>query len=619
MNEAAARLPHALRHKIMSGGNEGSTEGHLLYGMLHVKIVGCKGLINSDRFNVGSLLRNRKQDKSDPYVTAFIGDYRLLKTKHIDDDLNPEFNEEFYCQVSHWTHGIVFKVMDYDNVTTDDVLGKYTLPVGELIRKVDEADAQQDSSLEVGDLKRVGVHKIAYLDGKKKHGSIEFFIEFIPTRMLSKSTEVPGVYFKSTVGNSVKLYLNADEDGTAPVIKYGGENDDDFVYSPPRLWKDIYDAFCNAKHFIYIVGWSVDTDQYLLRGQELLDSVSNGGLTSQIGPLLDAKANEGVVVNLMQWDDYSSTFGFPGMMSTFDEKSRTYFSTTKVNAVFVPMVGGETNNILQGQGKKMAFTHHQKFIIVDSPTDDGEGRELLAFVGGIDLTKGRWDNRQHALFTTLQGVHKGDAYGKCFKTNTTECGPRQPWHDIHSSVRGPEAIHLAIAFEERWSKQADAGLLISRARLGLDTEDTLRNSGGWQCQLSRSIDSRVNNFEPSVKQRMSREYVGHADKAERLWQPLNQSNTWSSRRFETASLSDLSYSRCLDQKKGRLVDKSIELSNVHYIRLAEHFIYVESQYFMGSSYMWDADQHVKCGKRLGQFYLDRQLTALRLALVGQGI
>ncbi len=58
------------------------------------------------------------------------------------------------------------------------------------------------------------------------------------------------------------------------------------------------------------------------------------------------------------------------------------------------MTGGETNTMFEGQSKKMAFTHHQKYIILDSPRADGEGRELFAFVGGIDLTLGRWDNQK---------------------------------------------------------------------------------------------------------------------------------------------------------------------------------------------------------------------------------
>jgi phospholipase D1/2 len=111
-------------------------------------------------------------------------------------------------------------------------------------------------------------------------------------------------------------------------------------------------------------------------------------------------------------------------MKTYDEKTRKYFTNSPVNAAFMNMVGGETNTLIENQSKKMAFTHHQKFIIMDSPKKNGEGRELRAFIGGIDLTEGRWDNQKHPLFRTLQSDHKGDTYGKCFRTSK-ENGPRQ--------------------------------------------------------------------------------------------------------------------------------------------------------------------------------------------------
>ena len=82
------------------------------------------------------------------------------------------------------------------------------------------------------------------------------------------------------------------------------------------------------------------------------------------------------------------------------------------------------STLLEGQSKKMAFTHHQKFIIMDCPKENGEGKELLAFIGGIDLTEGRWDNQKHPLFRTLRSLHRDDFYGKCFHTSK-EDGPRQ--------------------------------------------------------------------------------------------------------------------------------------------------------------------------------------------------
>ena len=128
---------------------------------------------------------------------------------------------------------------------------------------------------------------------------------------------------------------------------------------------------------------------------ELTKELAQGKYSPRLGELLLDKAEEGVVVNLMQWDDFSSNaLQQTGKMGTYDEHTRNFFKGTKVNARFMSMAGGETNTILEGLNKTMAFTHHQKFIIMDAPKSNGNGRELLAFVGGIDLTEGRWDNRQ---------------------------------------------------------------------------------------------------------------------------------------------------------------------------------------------------------------------------------
>lgn len=378
-----------------------SSNAHILWGMLHIKIIKCVGLRNTDRVvGLVSTFTKGRIDKSDPYVEAYLDEYRLLKTRVIDDNLDPVFEEEFHCPVAHIGETITFHVKDKD-VLKDESLGEYSLSVSDLIQTVTEQDIHENpqDKLVPGDLKRVGLHKVVYLSShpkkKEKYGTLEFMIEFIPTRLLPKTPEVPGIYFSTTHGNDVKLYMNADDDGSAPIVKYGGIHNDEKVWTPPRLWKDIYDAICNARHFIYVAGWSVDTDQYLLRGKELEEALADGKYTPRIGDLLKMKSDEGVIVNLMQWDDYSSNLSFPGMMKTYDEKTRNFFRNTKVNSRFMHMVGGETNTVLEGQNKKMAFTHHQKFIIMDAPKLDGSGGcELFAFIGGIDLTEGRWDNRQ---------------------------------------------------------------------------------------------------------------------------------------------------------------------------------------------------------------------------------
>ena len=80
----------------------------------------------------------------------------------------------------------------------------------------------------------------------------------------------------------------------------------------------------------------------------------------------------------------------------------------------------------------------------------------MAFVGGLDLTGGRYDTPEHELFSTLRTDHDGDFRNRNIKKEepTSEhIGPREPWHDIHSKVEGPVAKDVLMNFIERWRQQ----------------------------------------------------------------------------------------------------------------------------------------------------------------------
>lgn len=44
--------------------------------------------------------------------------------------------------------------------------------------------------------------------------------------------------------------------------------------------------------------------------------------------------------------------------------------------------------------------------------------------------------------------------------------------------------------------------------------------------------------------------------------------------------------------KNVLIDMSIHMAYVKAIRAAQHFIYIENQYFIGSSYNWSSNKDV---------------------------
>ena len=79
----------------------------------------------------------------------------------------------------------------------------------------------------------------------------------------------------------------------------------------------------------------------------------------------------------------------------------------------------ELTDALQNQFSSGAYTHHQKSVICDAdpgPTMAGgpggipgsSRRRLVAFVGGLDLTGGRYDTPDHELFKTLLTEHGND-------------------------------------------------------------------------------------------------------------------------------------------------------------------------------------------------------------------
>lgn len=112
------------------------------------------------------------------------------------------------------------------------------------------------------------------------------------------------------------------------------------------------------------------------------------------------------------WDDKSS-LNLPGplsaflaqnsgMMGTHDEVTRAYFSGSDVHCAVIQRSGGKGNRAGEGTIASAFFSHHQKSVICDAPPEEGQRyRKLVAFVGGLDLTKGAFA----ALETPVWCVH----------------------------------------------------------------------------------------------------------------------------------------------------------------------------------------------------------------------
>lgn len=414
----------------------------------------------------------------------------------------------------------------------------------------------------------------------KNRGRIKLKIRYRPVDSLaqSPSSAVPATYFKPVPNCHVQLFQDA-HCPPGSVMEIPGSSD--ALYGTPRrapgdarvrkrlynYFEEIYNAAINAQKLIYIAGWSVDTTLELLRTSKKKEEDSDEMDLSDeeekpltLGNLLIQKANEGVSVLLLVWDEVLSTnkvfFRSQGLMNTRDEVTRAFFKDTRVKAAVVPRIG-RAGQLVKAPLVPTMFSFHEKIVVIDIPAFDVPAtnavigprtRQLAAFVGGLDLTYGRWDTPAHSLYKTLDGEHANDFHQAMFSVNQGH-GPREPWHDTACMITGPVVRDIVCCFEERWRRQGLGNSFLYDVDNDKDlTDGALMHSESWTCQVFRSIDERSAVF--------GRETV---------------------RRLET--------------KKGRYIDRSIHHAFVHYTRAAKRFIYIEQQYFIGSSDQWLFNSH----------------------------
>ncbi|KAK3006978.1 hypothetical protein RJ639_015579, partial [Escallonia herrerae] len=539
---------------------------HLLHGNLDIWVKEAKNLPNMDVVhkklgemlgklpgNLNSKIEGTMSQKvtSDPYVTISISNAVIGRTFVLCNSENPAWMQHFNVPVAHYAAEVQFVVKDSD-VVGSQIMGAVGIPVEQVISGA----------------KIEGTYPILNASGKQCNPGAVLTVSVQYTPMdrdpLYHSgvgsgpayQGVPGTYFPLRKGGKVTLYQDAHvHDGCLPNLKlaHGMKHDHG------KCWHDIFDAIKQARHLIYITGWSVYHKVRLVRDDGRVSE-------SMLGDLLKTKSQEGVRVLLLVWDDPTSTSILgntrEGLMQTHDEETQHFFKNSSVQVLLCPRSAGK-GSWAQNQEVGTIYTHHQKTVILDADAGHYK-RKIIAFVGGLDLCMGRYDTPKHPIFSTLQTLHKDDFHNPNFTGPTDGC-PREPWHDLHCRIDGPAAHDVLTNFQERWLKASkprglqkmtrsrnDALLRIERITDVLGMEDapylSSDDSEAWHVQVFRSIDSNsVKGFPKDPKDATSRNLV------------------------------------C---GKNVLIDMSIHTAYVKAIRAAQHFIYIENQYFLGSSYNW---------------------------------
>jgi len=564
-----------------------SQKAVLLHGSLEVWIYEAKALPNMDMaseklrqcfslfqtFSVKIQRRQRDPHRhhkiitSDPYVSIQVGGTTVAQTRIINNNQDPDWNEHFHVDLAHYASNVEFTVKDND-VFGAELIGTVVIPV----QKVSNGD------------KIEGWFPVLNSYGKppKPDSALRLSIQFRPAETESLRKDgggVPDTYFPLRKGGMVSVYQDAHVvDGLLPEIRLDGGK----VFEHGKCWEEICHAILEAHHLVYITGWSIYHKVKLVREPTPTRPLPLGG-DLNLGELLKFKSQEGVRVLLLVWDDKTSHHNMllktEGVMQTHDEETKKFFKHSSVQCVLAPRYASTKLSWFKQQVVGTLYTHHQKNVIVDSQAQ-GNYRKLTAFIGGLDLCDGRYDTPEHRLFKDLETVYEEDYHNPTFTTNADAHGPRQPWHDLHSKIEGPAAYDILTNFEQRWRKATKLHRFGKRFRKVASryTDDSLIQIARISWILSPSTTQNLPDGDPKL-------WVSKEDDPDNWHVQVFRSIDSGSVKGFPKSVQD-AQNQNLVCRKNLLVDKSIHTAYVKAIRSAQHFIYIENQYFVGSSYNW---------------------------------
>ncbi len=180
------------------------------------------------------------------------------------------------------------------------------------------------------------------------------------------------------------------------------------IVDAAAYFEALYHVFQTARQDIWIVGWDTDPRIRLLRGQGNTDSETLGELLVCL-----LKARPQLRVHVLTWDFamvYAAERDWTPLVGT---------SWPRHRRLRVEMDGCAP----------LAGSQHQKIVVVD---------DRIAFSGGIDLTKVRWDTSDHATDDPRRTDPDGNPY--------------PPFHDIQLCVDGAAATALGDLVRERWQR-----------------------------------------------------------------------------------------------------------------------------------------------------------------------
>lgn len=203
-----------------------------------------------------------------------------------------------------------------------------------------------------------------------------------------------------------------------------------FLIDVDAYFKQIQTVLKTATRSIWIIGWDFNPWIDLNQGKV--------GDTCTLGPFLRdlVEGNDELEIRILIWGEGPI---FSGRTLRFFQKM-SWEDHPRIHLRF-------------DLSHPIRASHHQKLVIID---------ECFAFIGGIDLTAKRWDDRMHRAENSLRVTPDGEAYS--------------PVHDMQVLSSGEVATALAEVARWRW-RQATGEHIPSHGNL----------SHSWPCKAEPQI------------------------------------------------------------------------------------------------------------------------------------
>lgn len=179
-----------------------------------------------------------------------------------------------------------------------------------------------------------------------------------------------------------------------------------------HLLKDMQET--KAGDRVLLSAWTIDNVPW--------DPINDpSGSKTDTKTMISSAVNRGVDFRALVW---------PNLM----ERSKNIKMRDYVNSLPKPAQGGPARFVFDDRlPKGITASHHQKAVVLDKQND------LVAYVGGIDISSERWDTIEHNQAALRRRTDIRDLF--------------DGWLDAQVRLHGPAALDVANTFLTRWNSR----------------------------------------------------------------------------------------------------------------------------------------------------------------------